>query len=246
LALNVRGAHPGATANELRLLCTDNTRASQRAIFGDRCWAEWRAYAQCSLSRTDYCPCELDGGSFCVFTPEDHDFGLSIPAAPGSVSCEAGAAAVARCAIATGGAGTEKGPGGAYDWVDGEFGCSVRGAAKGGVDWIESSCVGSVGGLQQCTCRVNGVDLVDHVGVLTGENPEILAADCRAVALALAAGRCADVLDCCYQYTQGQDQLCSCSAHPEHAGFASCKDLAASLNGSVYGVCDAYRPPPRP
>jgi hypothetical protein len=83
--------------------------------------------------------------------------------------------------------------------------------------------------------------LVDYVQVLMGLSNSFYADDCRNVATVLAAGQCADVLDCCYSSADG-GAVCECGSHPEYAGYSSCKELAAASASVVVDHCPRYRP----
>ncbi|HET6345107.1 MAG TPA: hypothetical protein VFH51_09245, partial [Myxococcota bacterium] len=233
LTLNVYGLPLNASPEDRRVICTENTQRSQREIFGDRCFLEWQLYAECAIKQQDRCPCDGDGGNYCAFTPEVQYFG------PG---CEAQAAALAKCGVATGGSGKETGSAGTYEWADGEFGCTVQGLAKNGVDMIQTWCQGPLGGPQACSCKVNGRQVVDDVRAQNGGDGPLYADDCRDVANQLSEGRCADILDCCYEYDSA---TCRCG-NPALVGVKSCAEWASSLKATQVPICDALRPPSTP
>jgi hypothetical protein len=228
LALNVSGAPPRATADELKTLCRQKTESSQYTTFGDRCFGQWASNATCALERTDYCPCDGDSGG-CTFSPETHDYG------PGCAQKLADLDACVRQKEST----IEYGAAGAYEWSEDQLGCSVHGAATNGADKIAASCQGPPNGVQVCSCMINGVTLVDYVQTLMGLPSSFYADDCRTVAAALAAGRCTEVLACCFSRPASGE--CDCGSHPEYAGYSSCEELAAASSAVVVDLCPAYR-----
>jgi hypothetical protein len=228
IKLQLEGAPPNASVDELRTLCRQKTETSQYRTFGDRCFTQWALNASCALQRTDYCPCDAENGG-CVLSPETHDYG---PA------CSSTLAQLSACSLFKESYGTEFGKGGTYEWSEGSLGCTVKGTAGNGVDSIAASCQGPPNGAQACTCAVNGVTLVDHVQEIIRADSTFYADDCWNVAKQLASGKCADVLECCFE---SAERGCHCGAHPELAGYESCAALASAYGASVVEQCPAYR-----
>jgi hypothetical protein len=195
---------------------------------GDKCWDEWVANAKCGSARTDYCPCDRDtnGCNLQIGNLED---------------CRNGVHA----------SGYETGDAGKCYWYVGESPvCNVQCDNQPNV-FVGADCKGPPNGAQECFCTANGVFLGDQAEYIQkGSYRYWYGDDCADVARQFAAGKCKDILDCCFtwSYTPAGSsnpvEDCGCTADPKQAGYDTCEALAAAGNGKVVDYCPRYRPMP--
>jgi hypothetical protein len=205
--------------------------------YGSKCWDEWAANAKCGIDRTDYCSCT---GKGCAPDLANFDFGAACAQTKAALDACGGSRFVAS--------GTETGKGGTCQWrVSESFGCDTSCGTNSGF-YITTLCWGPPNGGQQCECLANLAFLSDYFD----DNNHGLwtATDCQDVGRQLAAGKCSDILDCCftrsYELSTGAPvQECGCTADPKKAGYATCEALAAAGNGQVVDSCPQYRGGPK-
>jgi hypothetical protein len=110
-------------------------------------------------------------------------------------------------------------------------------------DFATLSCSGPDGVPMRCSCALNGIPLNEgHIPV--GTPDPMWVSDCEDAARQAADGMCTSRLDCCFQYSDGANDLCLCGAIPERAGFDSCEALADSVMGHTVDICPQYENPP--
>lgn len=95
----------------------------------------------------------------------------------------------------------------------------------------------------RCGCAFNGVPL-NEGSVVAGMPDPIWVDDCEDAARQAADGMCTSRLDCCFEYFDGRNDLCTCGAIPERAGFDSCEALAESVMGRTVAICPQYERSP--
>jgi hypothetical protein len=112
-----------------------------------------------------------------------------------------------------------------------------------GENYATLDCSGPGGVPMRCSCSVNGIPL-NEGQILVGTPDPIWVNDCEDAARQAADGLCTSRLDCCFEYSDGQNDLCMCGANPERAGFDSCEALADSVMGHTVDICPQYENPP--
>ncbi len=216
--------------------CQNLTEASGAL---DACWSEWVDQMQCELARTDWCPCS----DYCHFHAWDGD----TPS-----HCTTTKAALDQCENSYSASGLIKGAAGSYTWGVRQQGTCMASSVLNSRGSFDAQCSGPAGGPQTCMCFVNGVFLGDQAQYVHNSYyyEQWLASDCEDVARQLAAGKCSDILDCCFTWTYnaspdaGPVEDCGCTADPTQAGYDSCEAMAAAGHGKVIDLCQRYRPNP--
>jgi hypothetical protein len=112
-----------------------------------------------------------------------------------------------------------------------------------GDNFASLSCSGPDGLPMRCGCAFNGVPL-NEGAIIAGTPDPIWVSDCEDAARQASDGMCSSRLDCCFEYSDGQNELCMCGAIPERAGFDSCEALAESAMGRTVDICPQYESSP--
>jgi len=165
--------------------------------------------------------------------------------------CETTKAALDSCSQSNRASGTVTGPVHTCTWeVDEHSPCTAT-CNDNPKAVIEADCMGSPIGHQDCSCAVNGQYLGDesfyiNAGYFLGWT----ATSCADAAEQLAAGKCQDILNCCFTWLShdspdaGPVERCGCTADPKAGGFDSCEAIAAQGHGKVVDICSRYMPNP--
>lgn len=220
-------------------VCEDMVETNESDIAGNNCWDQWVANVKCGIARTDWCPCT---GNDCLFQPWNGIFGAE---------CAQTYNALEACIGQNHTSGTVTGKDGKCNWDITEQGC-YAGCLDDPKALFESDCMGSPGGAQECSCRINGVFLGDQAQFIKNQGAYSMwpAQNCANVAQQLADGLCSDILNCCFTWTyydspdSGPIEDCGCTADPTQAGYDSCEAMAAAGHGKVVDFCSRYRPDP--
>lgn len=118
-------------------------------------------------------------------------------------------------------------------YTNGPFSCSVR--CPVGEYSASLACAGADGLPRQCGCQIN-----DHV-VIAYE--PIFVNDCADAARQAADGLCSSLLDCCFEYVDGEKPSCLCAV-PTRYGYDSCQAMIAVAAGQQVDICPALLPTP--
>lgn len=106
-----------------------------------------------------------------------------------------------------------------------------------GANTFSLSCTAKPGLPMQCGCAVNGSPIQDWF-----PSANIYAADCADAASLAANGVCTNRLNCCFEYNDGQKDVCTCGSDPSLLGYPSCQAAADFAGGKVVDICPKYAP----
>lgn len=104
-------------------------------------------------------------------------------------------------------------------------------------------CSGPDGLPMRCNCSINGKPF-NEGSTIHGWVESIFVSDCEDAATQAADGLCSNRVDCCFEYFDGTNQVCSCGPHPAPLGFDTCEALANYAEGQVVDICPQWANPP--
>lgn len=77
-----------------------------------------------------------------------------------------------------------------------------------------------------------------------GVGAAFYANDCADAASRAANGQCTNRLDCCFEYFDGQNDVCACGSDPALLNVPSCDAAAQAGGGQVVDICPQFKVDP--